>query len=129
MRDRHLPIIQSKNVGPVRGSLHQVQPRGHDHLLDVMYVERRSLRADKKTARRRSLEKLPRPGRLGILAETGLAFGKQPTAASGCDNSIDYGFRRFGGGGIFSLVFFFRLRAFGAVQHIEPHNFVTDGNW
>src|ERR1700733_5231261 len=45
MRDRHLPIIQSKSVGPVRGSLHQVQPRGHDHLLDVMYVERRSLKA------------------------------------------------------------------------------------
>src|SRR5476651_1123874 len=44
MRDGHLPFLQSKSSRSVHGSMHQMRSRGYDHLLDVMYIERRPLR-------------------------------------------------------------------------------------
>jgi hypothetical protein len=44
MCHRPLPLVQSKSSRSVHGSMRQMRSRGHDHLLDVMYIERRPLR-------------------------------------------------------------------------------------
>jgi hypothetical protein len=44
MCHRPLPLVQSSSSRSVHGRTRQMRSRGHDHLLDVMYIERRPLR-------------------------------------------------------------------------------------
>src|SRR5713101_5655345 len=47
VRDQPLPQLQLKTAGSVRGSLHQVQARKYDHMLDIVHLERSALRPTK----------------------------------------------------------------------------------
>jgi hypothetical protein len=55
----------------------------------------REITAAQIKERQKAVSREATPGRLGGLTEEGVRLGKQRKAASGCGNSIDYGFTRF----------------------------------